>query len=401
MGTKKVPSKPKVDQPRAPLPTKAGKLGEISLSRMLQEEGINLASIAKRLGHPKANCWFRLDVYYQICKKKGHVDKVCRNKAKPRQNQPQQPKAEAGVAEEGSDHEVQVFAVSCSATKEKATKGWLIDSGNGHFIKAKGKEDVLINTPTGTKLVSNVLLVPEIDRNLLSITQLLEKGYSVIFKGKKCLISDPSGSKLMLVAMAGKLAKENMVENFTDSVKKEEVCESEVASVFWKFKDAAEIEIGCKLKTLRDKLAKKVQPGILNWEKNEPEAISEDLVADQTETGQNGPEIDIDDEPVRGTRPLAEAESMKLVGYADSDWAGSMDDMKSTSGYMFTLGSAIFCWSSKKQSIVTQPMAEVEYVVVAGAVNQAIWLKKILANLNLYQKEATEIMYNNQSAIEL
>ncbi|XP_016743098.1 uncharacterized protein [Gossypium hirsutum] len=154
----------------------------------------------------------------------GHVEKVCKNKGKPRQGQPQQPKAEARVAEEGSDHEEQVFAVSCSAAKEKTTKGWFIDSGctnqmtpdakekatkgwlidsgctnhmtsdisifktidrsfktkvkvgNGHFIKAEGKGDVLISTPTGNKLVSNVLLVPEIDRSLLSIAQLLEKG---------------------------------------------------------------------------------------------------------------------------------------------------------------------------------------------------------------------------------
>ncbi|XP_017617926.1 uncharacterized protein LOC108462496 [Gossypium arboreum] len=141
---------------------------------------------------------------------KPKTDKVCKNKGKQRPNQPQHPRAEARVVEEGSDQEEQVFAVSCTATKRKATKGWLIDSGcinhmtpdaaifksidrsfktrvkvgNGHFIKAEGKRDMLIDTPTGAKLVSNVLLVPEIDRNLLSIAQLLEKGYFVVFKGK-------------------------------------------------------------------------------------------------------------------------------------------------------------------------------------------------------------------------
>ncbi|KAA3487752.1 pleiotropic drug resistance protein 3-like [Gossypium australe] len=74
--------------------------------------------------------------------------------------------------------------------------------GNGHFIKAEGKGDVLIDTPTGIKLISNVLFVPKIDRNLLSIAQLLEKGYLVVFRDKECLVSDPSGSKLMLVTMA-------------------------------------------------------------------------------------------------------------------------------------------------------------------------------------------------------
>ncbi|XP_040957893.1 secreted RxLR effector protein 161-like [Gossypium hirsutum] len=81
---------------------------------------------------------------------------------------------------------------------------------------------------------------------------------------------------------------------------------------------------------------------------------------------------------------FTKVDSMKLLGYADSDWAGSIDDMKSTSRYLFTLGSTIFCWSSKKQNIVTQSTTEAEYVVAVGAVNQAIWLRKIMPDLNLY-----------------
>ncbi|XP_017639835.1 uncharacterized protein LOC108481185 [Gossypium arboreum] len=72
------------------------------------------------------------------------------------------------------------------------------------FIKAKGKGDVVICTPTGNKVIPNVLLVLEIDRNLLSIAQLLEKGYSVVFKGEECQISDLSGSKFMSVTMTDK-----------------------------------------------------------------------------------------------------------------------------------------------------------------------------------------------------
>ena len=33
--------------------------------------------------------------------------------------------------------------------------------------------------------------------------------------------------------------------------------------------------------------------------------------------------------------------NLKLIGYYDSDWAGSIDDMKSTSGYAFLFGSSI------------------------------------------------------------
>ena len=38
-------------------------------------------------------------------------------------------------------------------------------------------------------------------------------------------------------------------------------------------------------------------------------------------------------------------ESKELQGYADSDWAGSLDDSKSTFGYAFSFGSEVFSWN--------------------------------------------------------
>ncbi|KAA3485264.1 laccase-2-like [Gossypium australe] len=77
-------------------------------------------------------------------------------------------------------------------------------------------------------------------------------------------------------------------------------------------------------------------------------------------------------------RYFEKGNELKLIGYSDSDWAGSVDDMKSTSGYFFTLGSSVFCWSSKKEQTVTQSTAKAEYIAAAAAVNQAIWLRKLL-----------------------
>jgi hypothetical protein len=44
---------------------------------------------------------------------------------------------------------------------------------------------------------------------------------------------------------------------------------------------------------------------------------------------------------------------VELTGYSDSDWAGNSDDMKSTSGYTFNIGTGIVSWSSNKQPIVS------------------------------------------------
>ncbi|GJZ70149.1 retrovirus-related pol polyprotein from transposon RE1 [Tanacetum coccineum] len=57
---------------------------------------------------------------------------------------------------------------------------------------------------------------------------------------------------------------------------------------------------------------------------------------------------------------------VKLKEYFDSDWAESIDDSKSTSDYIFTLGSGVFSWNSKKKSIITQSSAEAEYISVVA-----------------------------------
>ena len=41
--------------------------------------------------------------------------------------------------------------------------------------------------------------------------------------------------------------------------------------------------------------------------------------------------------------------TMNLIGYSDSDWGGGVDDSRSTSGYLFCLGTSCFSWSSRKQ----------------------------------------------------
>ncbi|KAA3469580.1 gag-pol polyprotein [Gossypium australe] len=91
-------------------------------------------------------------------------------------------------------------------------RGWLIDSGcidymtsyenilsNGKLLKFKGKGEVVINSPSGTKIISDVLLVHMIDQNLLSIGQLLEKKYNIVFKNYGCIIFDSLGPSIECV----------------------------------------------------------------------------------------------------------------------------------------------------------------------------------------------------------
>ena len=90
-----------------------------------------------------------------------------------------------------------------------------------------------------------------------------------------------------------------------------------------------------------------------------------------------------------------------LHGYSDSDLAGCVDDMRSTSGYCFSFGSAIFSQCSKKQEVIAQSTAKAEYVATAAVVNQALWIRKLMADLFMEQKESTQILVDNQAAISI
>ena len=40
-----------------------------------------------------------------------------------------------------------------------------------------------------------------------------------------------------------------------------------------------------------------------------------------------------------------------LIAYSDADWAGDVNDRKSTSGYIFIMSGAAVSWNSKKANL--------------------------------------------------
>ena len=70
-----------------------------------------------------------------------------------------------------------------------------------------------------------------------------------------------------------------------------------------------------------------------------------------------------------------------LTGYSEADWAGDMDDRHSTSGNVFSFACRAVSWLSKKQATVTLSTAEAEYVALSTATQEAIWLRRLLADV--------------------
>ena len=94
---------------------------------------------------------------------------------------------------------------------------------------------------------------------------------------------------------------------------------------------------------------------------------------------------------------------MKLVGDADADWSGDLDDRKSTTGYYFKFqgNGAAISWGVRKQSTVALSSTEAEYQAMVAAVQEAIYLRSLMKDFGHPMKEPTQIGEDNQSCIKM
>lgn len=103
-------------------------------------------------------------------------------------------------------------------------------------------------------------------------------------------------------------------------------------------------------------------------------------------------------------------DSPGLRGFCDADWAGPHStEAKSTSGYVFLLAGGPISWASKKQTTVALSSTESEYIAMALATQEALWIQLLLTKLNINQHFTTPVLLcqpinmnvDNQSAIAL
>ena len=92
--------------------------------------------------------------------------------------------------------------------------------------------------------------------------------------------------------------------------------------------------------------------------------------------------------------------NQNLVGFCDVDWAGNLDDRRSTTGGCFFLGNNLVSWHSKKQSCVSSSTAEVEYIVLGSCCTQLLSMKQMLLDYGM--TSTTLLVYcDNMSAINI
>ncbi|GJU65696.1 retrovirus-related pol polyprotein from transposon RE1 [Tanacetum coccineum] len=150
-------------------------------------------NICRNTNHQESDCWFKDKPNFKcnFCNKFGHLEKYCRVK-KARNNT--QGVQQANVSEEDQVDDEHLFMAS-HLDKHSDSLTWLMDSGctshmtpeksffisldtkdnprvklgDGRYTRAKGRGTIVINTKKGTKYISRVLYVPELDQNLDSM----------------------------------------------------------------------------------------------------------------------------------------------------------------------------------------------------------------------------------------
>jgi hypothetical protein len=90
-----------------------------------------------------------------------------------------------------------------------------------------------------------------------------------------------------------------------------------------------------------------------------------------------------------------------LECYADASWGDDLNTRRSTTGYLTKLDGNIISWKSQRQPTVALSSTEAEYMSLSAAVQEIIWLKKMLSNLKIYPESKVKIYQDNQGAIAL
>ena len=92
---------------------------------------------------------------------------------------------------------------------------------------------------------------------------------------------------------------------------------------------------------------------------------------------------------------------LQIETYTDADWARSIVDRRSTSGYCSSVGGNLVTWQSKKQNVVARSSAEAEFRVVAHGICEIMWIRRLLEELKMTGSSPMKLYCDNKAAISV
>ncbi len=91
-----------------------------------------------------------------------------------------------------------------------------------------------------------------------------------------------------------------------------------------------------------------------------------------------------------------------MHAWADASFAMDTKTRRSTSGYIFQIGNSTISWSSRLQRCVTLSSTEAEYVALASAAQESLWLQSLMRFISLPLSNSPIVIHeDNRGAIDL
>jgi histone deacetylase 1/2 len=105
---------------------------------------------------------------------------------------------------------------------------------------------------------------------------------------------------------------------------------------------------------------------------------------------------------VRGTidfgLKIKHSQSTMVSAFSDADWAGCVDDRRSTGGFAVFLGDNLISWTARKQPTVSRSSTEAEYKALANATAEMMWVQQLLTELHVHHPLAARLWCDNLGA---
>ena len=79
------------------------------------------------------------------------------------------------------------------------------------------------------------------------------------------------------------------------------------------------------------------------------------------------------------------SDQLEITRYSNSDFAGCLDSLRSTSGYIFMLAGGVVSWHRAKQTLTTSSTMATELVACYEASNHGMWLRNFVTELQIIE----------------
>jgi histone deacetylase 1/2 len=93
--------------------------------------------------------------------------------------------------------------------------------------------------------------------------------------------------------------------------------------------------------------------------------------------------------------------STLVSAFSDADWAGCVDERRSTGGFTVYSGPNLIFWSARKQATVSRSSTEAEYKSLANTTAEIIWVESLLKELGVQRNQTSCLWCDNMGATYL